>query len=170
MNELKTEKIATLRKMAKEQGVEGFEDMKRPELLAALGEPEEEETLDSESEGEAKEKEELPEKEATLTAESTPTDLPPAPMGSKAHAMRDFLHAEQKVRVFIPLANGEKSGVTQSVNLNGYPMYIRKGEYVDVPKSVADVLEIKMKHKMSVEDHADRIGGDRPVKMTTFGG
>lgn len=92
-----------------------------------------------------------------------------APMGSKARAMRDKLAAEPKVRVFIPLASGEKQGVTQSVILNGYPMYIRKGTYVDVPQSVAEVLEAKLKHKMSVENHPSRVTADGEVKMTTYG-
>jgi hypothetical protein len=97
------------------------------------------------------------------------TATTPMPMGNKARAMRDQLAKEPKVRVFIPLANGEKQGVTQSVILNGYPMYIRKGGYVEVPQSVAEVLETKLKHKMSVEDHPERISADRPVKMTSYG-
>jgi hypothetical protein len=56
----------------------------------------------------------------------TPSASTPLPLGSKARAMRDQLAKEPKVRVFIPLANGEKQGVTQSVILNGYPMYIGK--------------------------------------------
>jgi hypothetical protein len=92
-----------------------------------------------------------------------------APVGSKAKAMREKLAQEPKVRVFIPLAPGEKQGVTQSVILNGYPIYIRKGSYVDVPQSVAEVLEVKLKHKMQVEDHPERISGDRPVKLTVYG-
>jgi hypothetical protein len=91
------------------------------------------------------------------------------PLVGKARAMRDQLASQPKVRVFIPLAPGEKQGVTQSVILNGYPLYIRKGEYVDVPKSVADVLEIKLKHKMSIENHPDRIKADGKVNLTTFG-
>lgn len=92
-----------------------------------------------------------------------------APIGSKARAMREKLAAEDKVRVFIPLAAGEKQGVTQSVILNGYPMYIRKGTYVEVPASVADVLEAKLKHKMSVENHPSRITNDGKVELTSYG-
>lgn len=101
-----------------------------------------------------------------LTELSAPASTP---LGTKARAMRDQLAKEPKVRVFIPLANGEKQGVTQSVILNGYPMYIRKGSYVNVPQSVAEVLENKLQHKMSVENHPERVSGDRPVKMTTYG-
>ena len=91
------------------------------------------------------------------------------PLGSKAHAMKEKLAAQPKVRIFIPLAPGEKQGVTQSVILNGYPMYIRKGSYVEVPQSVADVLETKLKHKMSIESHPNRITGEGDVPMTSYG-
>lgn len=91
------------------------------------------------------------------------------PLGSKAAAMKAKLDAQPKVRVFIPLAPGEKQGVTQSVILNGYPMYIRKGSYVDVPQAVAEVLEIKLKHKMNVESHPNRITGEGDVPMTSYG-
>jgi hypothetical protein len=94
---------------------------------------------------------------------------PRIPLGSKARAMKDQLAKQAKVRVFIPLANGEKQGVTQSVVLNGYPMYIRKGTYVEVTKAVAEVLEVKLQHKMSIENHPSRVSADQPVKMTTYG-
>lgn len=90
-------------------------------------------------------------------------------LGGKSVQMRDKLRAEKKVRVFIPLANGEKPGVTQSVIINGYQMYIRKGGYVEVPESVAEVLEVKNKQKMEVQNHPDRVGGDKEVRMTTYG-
>jgi hypothetical protein len=83
--------------------------------------------------------------------------------------MKEELAAQPKVRVFIPLASGEKQGVTQSVVLNGYPMYIRKGTYVDVPQSVAEVLEVKLKHKMTVENHPSRIKSDGKVELTGYG-
>lgn len=90
-------------------------------------------------------------------------------VGSKAEQMRDKLKAEPKVRVLIPLANGEKAGVTQSVILNGYSMYIRKGEYVEVPQSVAEVLDIKLKHKIAVDNHPLRTDGSKEVKMDVYG-
>jgi hypothetical protein len=101
---------------------------------------------------------------------ATPTqDAPKVPLGSKAKAMRDKLAAQPKVRIFIPLAPGEKQGVTQSVILNGYPMYIRKGSYVDVPEAVAEVLQAKLEHKMSVENHPDRIKSDGVVNLVSYG-
>jgi len=94
---------------------------------------------------------------------------PRIPLGAKARAMKAQLAKQEKVRVFIPLAGGEKQGVTQSVVLNGYPMYIRKGTYVEVPKAVAEVLEVKLQHKMSIESHPSRVSADQPVKMTAYG-
>jgi hypothetical protein len=90
-------------------------------------------------------------------------------VGGKAEAMRAKLQAEPKVRVLVPLASGEKAGVTQSVILNGYSLYIRKGEYVDVPQSVADVLEAKMKHKIAVDNHPLRADAEGGVKMDRYG-
>jgi hypothetical protein len=119
-----------------------------------------------EEEAEPKSPEEIAPKPASST------DIPlgtHAPMGSKARAMKEKLAKQPKVRVFIPLAAGEKQGVTQSVVLNGYPMYIRKGSYVDVPQSVAEVLEVKLKHKMTVENHPSRITGEGDVPMTRYG-
>lgn len=91
------------------------------------------------------------------------------PVGSKAEIMRDKLAAEPKVRVLIPLSQGEKPGVTQSVILNGYRMHIRKGDYVEVPKTVAEVLEVKMKNKMLVENHPLRASRTGEVKMDVYG-
>ena len=159
-------KVAELRAKAEEAGVEGWETLDRKGLLAAL------EPTTASPEAVSPPQAELEAEEAEEAAPQAETPAPPKnvlPLGSKARQMRDKLHAEDKVRVFIPLANGEKQGVTQSVILNGYPMYIRKGQYVDVPESVADVLEIKLKHKMLVENHPSRLGGDGDIKMTKFG-
>jgi len=106
---------------------------------------------------------------ASQSSINSPLDKGHVPVGSKAEQMREKLKAEPKVRVLIPLANGEKPGVTQSVILNGYSLYIRKGEYVEVPESVAEVLEIKMKHKMAVERHPLRASGTGEVKMDVYG-
>jgi hypothetical protein len=113
----------------------------------------------------------------TPTPEPMPAPVPVAkpveqahvPVGSKAAIMKAKLAAEPKVRVMIPLASGEKAGVTQSVILNGYHIYIRKGEYVEVPQSVAEVLEAKMKQKLAVDNHPLRADAEGGVKMDRFG-
>jgi hypothetical protein len=111
-----------------------------------------------------------PKEEAPKLPEESkaPTELH-VPVGSKAEAMRLFLASQPKVRVLIPLAAGEKPGVTQSVILNGYATFIRKGDYVEVAKPIADVLEEKMKHKMTVENHPNRLSSDGEVQMTAYG-
>jgi len=91
------------------------------------------------------------------------------PLTGKAMTMKAKLAAEPKVRFFIPLGSGEKMGVSQSVNLNGYPMYIRKGEAVSIPESIANILEDKMKQQMRLADHPNRLGGDGSVKLDSFG-
>lgn len=109
--------------------------------------------------------------ETQETPPQAPASLPieaHVPAGSKAEQMRRQLASEPKVRIMVPLASGEKPGVTQSVVLNGYSMYIRKGDYVDVPKSVAEVLEIKMKHKMEVQNHPLNVSRGE-VKMEAYG-
>jgi len=99
----------------------------------------------------------------------TPVQQAHVPVGSKAAVMKAKLAAEPKVRVMIPLASGEKAGVTQSVILNGYHLYIRKGEYVEVPQSVAEVLETKMKQKLAVDNHPLRADAEGGVKMDRYG-
>ena len=92
----------------------------------------------------------------------------PVSAGGKAERMKAFLNSQPKVRILVPLASGEKPGVTQSVILNGYSHFIRKGEYVEVPQAVADVLEVKMKHKLAVENHPLRADGTGEVKMDVY--
>lgn len=92
-----------------------------------------------------------------------------SPLVGKALIMKAKLAAEPKVRFFIPLGDEEKQGTTQSVILNGYPMFIQKGTPVSIPESVADVLEAKMNQRMRVLNHPNRLGGDGTMKLDTFG-
>lgn len=50
------------------------------------------------------------------------------------------LAKEPKVNFIIPLADGEKPGASEIVNINGYQLTIKKGEMVEIPKSVANIL------------------------------
>lgn len=50
------------------------------------------------------------------------------------------LEKEPKVSFIIPLASGEKPGSFEIVNINGYQFTIKKGEMVEIPKSVASIL------------------------------
>lgn len=56
--------------------------------------------------------------------------------------VKDALKKETVVRILIPLVGSEKKGVSQeSVTINGYRVTIPKGIYVDVPSSIADIIE-----------------------------
>lgn len=50
------------------------------------------------------------------------------------------LDKEPKVRVIVPLRFGERPGAIETVTINGYRYEIKKGYYVDVPQSVADLI------------------------------
>lgn len=51
-----------------------------------------------------------------------------------------ILAKEPKTNFIIPLSSGEKPGAYEIVNINGYQLTIKKGEMVEIPKSVADIL------------------------------
>lgn len=77
---------------------------------------------------------------------------------SKAEHMRSILDSQPKVRFFLPLEGKEKQGVVrevmikgrkelvhvsgtiETVILNGYKTIIPKGQWVELPKQVADEL------------------------------
>lgn len=138
MANLSKTKLADLRKLAKEAEVEGYEDMERAELVAAL----EEKQTGSGEEAPAEKEEEIkaPEDVSEAPVSAIGVDESVAPVGSKAAKMKEILSKQPKVRVLIPLEPGEKRGSTESVTLNGYRLNIQKGVYVDVPQQVADVL------------------------------
>lgn len=55
---------------------------------------------------------------------------------SMLNVMRDYFAAQPKVRIRVPK---EKGNVP--VQVNGYTFLIAAGEYVEVPRDVADILE-----------------------------
>jgi hypothetical protein len=128
-------------------------------------------------EAKAEKVETKPEKKKEDKKEETPAEPQsdfdagetPVALGAKARQMKEQLASQPKVKVFIPLSHGEKQGATQPVILNGYPMYVRKGQQVEVPEAVAEVLEMKLKHKVDVENHPSRTDGNRDIKMTPYG-
>ena len=72
----------------------------------------------------------------------------------KAERMRLHLEAQPKVPIMIPLSQGEVSGSTESVILNGYRLNIRKGEYVYVPEQVARVImESQAQTQQAIENY-----------------
>jgi hypothetical protein len=93
-----------------------------------------------------------------------------APLTGKAHEMRKALMSQPRVPVMIPLGAEEKIGATHQVTLNGYTLFIRKGQIVDVPIQVAKTLKEKTDHQLNVREHPLRVGsGDpRDIKLQKF--
>lgn len=58
----------------------------------------------------------------------------------KAHKMKSILDAQPKVMTLVPLAPGENAESWEYVGINGYPIWIKKGVYVEVPQQVAQIL------------------------------
>ena len=90
------------------------------------------------------------------------------PLTAKAHEMRKKLMHQPRVPVMIPLGHEEKIGATHQVTLNGYPMYILKGQMVDVPLQVAEVLNAKFKHQADVRQHPLRVSNVANIKLQEF--
>ena len=143
--DLKKTKTADLRKIAKKQKIEGWEDMEKKDLLKAL----EPKVKAKDSEKPKKDKapevpagidqhEEEPEEE--LTPETDGVKGGRTPMGSKARIMKAKLARQEKVTILIPLGKSEKPGTTTPVTLNGYRLNIQHGVYVEVPKQVAEII------------------------------
>jgi len=140
-----------------EMGVAHDPQASYDDLLALLKEQAKEETAETPPVDKAEVKDEEVEKEvAKVTAEirnpfsSFETKLP---MTGKAHAMKKKLLSQPRVPVLIPLGHEEELGSTHQVTLNGYTMFIRKGQMVDVPRQVAEVLNAKFKHQEDVRRH-----------------
>lgn len=145
MTDLSKTKVADLRKLAEEKGIEGWQDMKKPALLVAL-------------ETSEKSKVDVPGPNANVpvepkTLDSTGISSDKITYEGKAAKMKEALALQPKVRIKIPLEQGEKMGITKSVILNGYRLNIKKGVYVDVPEQVAEVLGESDKHLDVIENN-----------------
>lgn len=161
-------KLSTLRKMAKKQKVEGYEEMEREELIKTLKVGKEE--LKEESDKEPKNEKEGTEDQSPPTTEeklATPEEIKEkseepepkeskiitgfnmanAPINSKAAQMKKKLDAQPKISILIPL-EGEKFGTTFPVTLNGLRVNILKGIYVPVPKQIADIVADNQKQTL----------------------
>lgn len=141
-------RISTLRKLAEEAKVPGWEDMERLALLEAL------KNVGNESGKERQEENKQDSDSEALGLEGSRT-----PLGGKAEAMKKALAKQPKVTIMIPLLDGEKSGTTFSVILNGYRLNIRKGMYVEVPKQVADVIKDSQKQAQVLVEHPNKLEG-----------
>ena len=139
-------KVAELRALAEKQGIEGWEDLSKPELVSILqansGGPvipsEEEASDESAADDESSAVPRTPVRPQSEVVE------PPQLMSQKARAMKAKLAdevARGKVEtVFINRQDSKKIGTVKSIGLNGYHLHIRKGERVVVPRTVANFL------------------------------
>lgn len=175
MSKLNSKTVPELKKLAAKKGVEGFEEMLKPELVAALEVPEAPEELkpntDTEDEGEGEKAPTAPgERDSEGKSEEVQDYVSPmvagmkeshAPLGSKSAKMRDHLARQRKVRIFIPLDQGEPFGSTKSVILNGYQFWIKKNVYVNVPEQVADIIAQALNQEvMVVNENPMRLTGE----------
>lgn len=55
-------------------------------------------------------------------------------------AMKDFFAKEKKVRIKIPADPLNPTNDSVTVQVNGYTFLIKRGESVDVPESIANIL------------------------------
>jgi len=61
---------------------------------------------------------------------------------------KEVLAKSPHVNFLIPLSDGEKPGASDTVQINGYRLTIKKGELVNVPIQVAKLLAEKYKVNM----------------------
>ena len=71
------------------------------------------------------------------------------PGNAKAFAMRDYLATRPRVTFLIPRKEGEPANIVETVIMNGWRFNIKKGEYVDIPIDVADILKASYAHTMN---------------------
>lgn len=161
---LKKKRTATLRKMAKEKEIPGWDKLERPELLEALGGSAKvaKSKVKAKEEKKEKLKEEKKEEKEQGPAATPGVEEEHVPVGGKAEIMKKRLAKQPKVRILIPLEEKEKQGSTFSVTLNGFRLNIQKGVYVDVPQQVADVVMESQKQTVKAEDHKLRIKESKP--------
>ena len=70
------------------------------------------------------------------------------------------LAKKPKVSFIIPLGEGEAEGAFEIVNLNGYQLTIKKGDYVEIPKPIADLLAAHYRINMTA-GREYRLDGNR---------
>lgn len=58
----------------------------------------------------------------------------------KRHRIKAKLDAQEKIMTMIPIKDGEPADSWEYVAINGYPIWIKKGVFVSVPKQVAKLL------------------------------
>lgn len=77
---------------------------------------------------------------------------------ARARETQEALDAQPKVRIMIPLQNGEPIGSIQEFNINGYRLTVRKNVMVDVPEQIAQMIAERYNIELTAgqEMRADR--------------
>lgn len=85
--------------------------------------------------------------QASVSSQQAPSAVREAPLGgvklSKENLdMKEVLARQPKESIFIPLEPGEKAGdAFRAVTINGYRCEVKKGVYVELPHSIAELIK-----------------------------
>ena len=109
---------------------------------------------------EAEQAEETPTAEPAPAPAPIPTPTEPMSWEAKRLRTKAILEAEPKVSYRIPLGFKEKKGATEVVVINGYSFVIKKGVRVEVPQSVALVLDERFDALENLGENAGVDGQD----------
>lgn len=75
-------------------------------------------------------------------------------LDAKGKRVRAHLAAQDLVKMMMPRADGESKGSTQYFNLSGFAFHLPKGEYVNVPEDVAQmIMDTFGQDQRLVDDH-----------------
>lgn len=72
---------------------------------------------------------------------------------TKKELTKRKLEAQPKVTVLVPLQGQEKVGTILPVTINGYVTEIPKGQYVEVPQQVGDIIRESLNQTIAAESY-----------------
>jgi len=71
-----------------------------------------------------------------------------------AEQQKAWLDAQPKVSILIPLEKGEKKGAEQPFTINGYRFTVPKGQMVQVPEQVAEMVAERFNIELEVRSQS----------------
>jgi len=100
-----------------------------------------------------------------LTAEQQKAiDRKPVDHAKIALSTKEILDRQPKVRMMLPLADGEKEGAYETVQVNGHLYTMMKGVAVDLPEAVANI--IAEKYRITLTAGAERRLDNAPAELS----
>lgn len=84
-----------------------------------------------------------------------------AALAGDAKRMKAILAKQPKIRMIIPLRDGEKPGSTEVCCINGYCQTIQKGVYVDLPEQMAEMIAENQNIELNLEGNKYRLDLDQ---------